>query len=169
MIVSSIPSSPVTYDPSVHSSLIDEVVSNVTWQMSTDRKSTALKQLQGHIWQLGYTSGEIVSQIYDDVLPNMRKWQSHGICNYIYSSGSIGAQKLLFAHTAQGNVLDLITDHFDTTTGMKQEVNCEHPFMVAMRFVSCYRLFMRQYVSYLSLWNVPVSFPVLIVRTNYFL
>lgn len=117
------PTSPVTYDPSTHSTLLDQIVANVHWQISTDRKSTALKQLQGHIWQHGYTSGEIVSQVYDDVLPNLYRWKEAGISLYIYSSGSIGAQKLLFAHTSQGNVCKLFNDYFDTTTGMKQEVS----------------------------------------------
>jgi enolase-phosphatase E1 len=40
----------------------------------------------------------------------------------IYSSGSIAAQKLLFAHTDSGDLTPLLTDYFDTTTaGPKTE------------------------------------------------
>ena len=39
--------------------VIDGVVKNVTWQMSSDRKTTALKQLQGHIWKEAFESGMI--------------------------------------------------------------------------------------------------------------
>jgi enolase-phosphatase E1 len=40
----------------------------------------------------------------------------------IYSSGSIAAQKLLFAHTDSGDLNPLLTDYFDTTTaGPKTE------------------------------------------------
>lgn len=37
--------------------IIESVKSNVIGQMNNDRKSTALKQLQGHMWRSGYESG----------------------------------------------------------------------------------------------------------------
>lgn len=40
-------------------SIIDAVVKNVIWQMSLDRKTSALKQLQGHIWKEAYDNGKI--------------------------------------------------------------------------------------------------------------
>ena len=39
----------------------------------------------------------------------------------MYSSGSIEAQKLLFAHTAYGDLLPLFSRYFDTTSGPKLE------------------------------------------------
>lgn len=39
--------------------VIEAVVDNVHWQMSLDRKTTALKQLQGHIWKAAYTTGQV--------------------------------------------------------------------------------------------------------------
>lgn len=51
-----------TVDQTVHTDeekAIREVVENVMWQMAADRKSTALKQLQGHMWRAAYTSGRI--------------------------------------------------------------------------------------------------------------
>lgn len=39
--------------------IISAVVANVFKQMDEDRKTTALKQLQGHIWDAGYASGEL--------------------------------------------------------------------------------------------------------------
>lgn len=49
-------------DQTVHTDeekAIREVVDDVLWQMAADRKSTALKQLQGHMWRAAYTSGRI--------------------------------------------------------------------------------------------------------------
>ncbi|CAL1567952.1 unnamed protein product [Knipowitschia caucasica] len=98
---------------------IREVVDNVLWQMAADRKSTALKQLQGHMWRAAYTSGRIKGQVYEDVIPAIRRWRAKGLKVYIYSSGSVEAQKLLFEHSIEGDVLDLFDGHFDTNIGAK--------------------------------------------------
>ncbi|KAJ1218732.1 hypothetical protein NDU88_006309 [Pleurodeles waltl] len=100
---------------------IQAVVNNVHWQMSHDRKTTALKQLQGHMWKAAYTNGQIKGEVYDDVVPAVRKWREAGLKVYIYSSGSIEAQKLLFGYSIEGNLLELFDGHFDTTSGQKVE------------------------------------------------
>jgi enolase-phosphatase E1 len=89
--------------------------------MATDRKSTALKLLQGLIWRDGYRSGAIKGHVYADVLDAFRLWHSRGERIYIYSSGSVGAQKLLFAHAEVGDLTPFLSGHFDTTTGPKKE------------------------------------------------
>lgn len=111
-----------TVDQTVHTDeekAIREVVDNVLWQMAADRKSTALKQLQGHMWRAAYTSGRIKGQVYQDVIPAIRIWRSQGLKVYIYSSGSVEAQKLLFEYSVEGDVLDLFDGHFDTNIGAK--------------------------------------------------
>jgi enolase-phosphatase E1 len=100
-------------------SWLDSVTAYVHWQMKQDRKSTALKSLQGKIWEAGYLSGRLLSQVYPDVLPAFARWKTQQKKIYIYSSGSILAQKLLFAHTTYGNLSGYINDYFDTTTGAK--------------------------------------------------
>ena len=89
--------------------------------MDQDRKSTPLKSLQGRIWEAGYYSGELQSQIFDDVPRALRRLreQQKEIC--IYSSGSVLAQKLLFAHTEAGDLTALIRDYFDTNVGAKRD------------------------------------------------
>jgi len=39
--------------------------------MDQDRKSTALKTLQGIIWRTGYQQGDFHGHIYDDVTPQL--------------------------------------------------------------------------------------------------
>uniref|UniRef100_A0A673CC80 Enolase-phosphatase E1 n=1 Tax=Sphaeramia orbicularis TaxID=375764 RepID=A0A673CC80_9TELE len=98
-------------DQTVHTDeekAIREVVDNVLWQMAADRKSTALKQFQGHMWRTAYASGRIKGQVYQDVIPSIRRWRAQGLKVYIYSSGSVEAQKLLFGYSVEGDVLDLI-------------------------------------------------------------
>jgi enolase-phosphatase E1 len=86
-----------------------------------DRKATPLKTLQGLIWHVGYGNGELLGHVYPDVPPVLRAWNDAGIELYVYSSGSIVAQKVLFAHTFAGDLTPLFTDHFDTTTGPKRD------------------------------------------------
>jgi enolase-phosphatase E1 len=101
------------------------VIANVAWQMSSDRKSTALKQLQGHMWHDGFHSGELRGQLFGgadgDVATWFKRWKAAGYTLVIYSSGSVEAQKLLFGHSVAGDLTPLFSGNFDTKVGMKQE------------------------------------------------
>ena len=89
--------------------------------MKGDVKATGLKTLQGLIWHDGFTSGELQGEVFDDVPPALLQWNANGIDVRIYSSGSIAAQKLFFAHTHYGNLLKQFRGHYDTTSGSKRE------------------------------------------------
>jgi len=91
--------------------------------MDKDRKSTALKNLQGHMWHTGYSAGELKAVLFEDVPGALQRWHSANIPIYIYSSGSIDAQKLLFGNTTAGNLLPQLSGHFDTTTGPKVDAS----------------------------------------------
>jgi len=99
--------------------VIDSVLANVAWQMDQDRKITALKQLQGHMWRDGYQKSILQGHVYDDVVDALKLWTSSGKKVYIYSSGSVEAQKLLFGHSIYGNLLEYLSGHFDTKVGLK--------------------------------------------------
>jgi enolase-phosphatase E1 len=101
-------------------SWLESVTAYVHWQMKQDRKSTALKSLQGKVWEAGYLSGSLLSEVYPDVPPAFARWRKQEKKIYIYSSGSILAQKLLFAHTNYGDLTGYINDYFDTTIGAKK-------------------------------------------------
>jgi len=90
--------------------------------MDEDRKSTALKALQGIIWQDGYVNGDFTGHLYPDVLPALEKWKSQGIDLYVYSSGSVAAQKLLFGYSDEGDITHLFSGYFDTHIGAKRDV-----------------------------------------------
>ena len=93
----------------------------VEWLIERDRKSTPLKSLQGKIWAQGYASGELRSQVFDDVPPALRRWQEQNKTVAIFSSGSVLAQKLLFAHTVAGDLTRFLSTYFDTTIGTKTD------------------------------------------------
>ena len=102
--------------------MVPEVVANVQWNMAQDRKTTALKQLQGHIWRAGYEAGKIRSHVYPDVPGALERWAKGGKKLAIYSSGSREAQRLLFGYTAQaGDLRPYLNCYFDTTVGGKRE------------------------------------------------
>lgn len=98
-----------------------EVVSALLAFMDEDRKSTPLKALQGMIWQTGYQQGDFTGHLYPDVLPALQKWQASGIALYVYSSGSVAAQKLLFGYSDAGDITPLFSGYFDTHVGHKRE------------------------------------------------
>ena len=86
-----------------------------------DRKSTPLKALQGIIWRDGYVNGDFTGHLYPDVLPALEKWKAQGIDLYVYSSGSVAAQKLLFGYSDEGDITHLFSGYFDTLVGAKRE------------------------------------------------
>lgn len=113
--VPAIPDGPVT------DAVLAAVAANVRAQMDADRKTTALKALQGAMWRDGYRSGSIRGHVYDDVPGAIERWIDAGSRVAIYSSGSVAAQKLLFAHSVAGDLTPHLSAHFDTTTGGKKD------------------------------------------------
>lgn len=62
------------------------------------------------------------SSVFDDVLPALEQWCSSAEQKvYIFSSGSVQAQKLLFGQSLAGDLLRFIDGHFDTAVGPKQD------------------------------------------------
>ncbi len=89
------------------------------WLMDRDRKSPALKLLQGRIWEGGYRSGALKGSVFPDVRPAFERWQASRVEIAIYSSGSVLAQRLLFGATADGDLTPFISEFFDTAVGAK--------------------------------------------------
>jgi enolase-phosphatase E1 len=86
-----------------------------------DRKITPLKALQGMIWAQGYAAGELKGHVYPDTPVHLRQWHGAGKRLYIYSSGSVEAQKLIFGHSDAGDLTPLFSGYFDTRIGGKRE------------------------------------------------
>ena len=90
------------------------------WLMDRDRKSTALKSLQGKIWKAGFESGELTGTLFQDVPEALAQWAARGKVA-IYSSGSVEAQELLFRYSNYGDLTAHLSAYFDTRTGAKRE------------------------------------------------
>jgi enolase-phosphatase E1 len=89
--------------------------------IAEDRKAAPLKALQGMIWRQGFTRGDFTAHVYEDAVNKLKHWHASGLPLYIYSSGSVEAQKLFFSHSDAGDLLPLFSGHFDTRTGNKRD------------------------------------------------
>lgn len=90
--------------------------------LDADQKVTPLKTLQGLIWHAGYQQGQFTGHVYPDVVAQLKAWQASGIKLYIYSSGSVAAQQLLFKYSDAGDLTALFSGYFDTRIGGKREI-----------------------------------------------
>lgn len=89
--------------------------------IAEDRKTAPLKTLQGLLWKQGYQNGAYKGHLYPDALQNLQAWAQQGLQLYVFSSGSVQAQKLLFSHTEYGDITPLFKGYFDTATGPKKK------------------------------------------------
>jgi enolase-phosphatase E1 len=111
-------------DPEVAAILADipgEPRATLRRWMAEDAKVTPLKSLQGLIWRAGFEDGRLKGHLWPDVAPCLGAWHAGGIALAVYSSGSVEAQKLLFRHSAAGNLEPLFAGFFDTRIGAKRE------------------------------------------------
>jgi len=123
---------PMLIDESTHDQ-VESIASYVHWLIERDRKSTGLKSLQGKIWRQGYTDGTLKAPVFADVAPALVRWRNAGLKICIFSSGSVVAQQLLFAHTELGDLKHLIDSYFDTTTGLKTATGSYRQIESALR------------------------------------
>ncbi len=100
---------------------LDQVIQTLLTWIQEDRKETPLKALQGMVWEHGYKDGAFVSHMYPDAPEMLRKWKGEGRDLYVYSSGSVAAQKLLYGYSEAGDLTPLFSGYYDTTIGKKQE------------------------------------------------
>ncbi|WKJ90444.1 acireductone synthase [Methylomonas montana] len=99
----------------------DAVIAQFIHWIDTDQKITPLKSLQGLIWLEGYRNGDFTGHVYEDAVRNLKNWHSQGFKLYVYSSGSVQAQKLLFGYSDFGDLTPLFSGYFDTHVGGKRE------------------------------------------------
>jgi len=128
----------------------DSIASYVEWLIERDRKSTGLKSLQGKIWRQGYVDGSLKSQVYADVAPALERWRAQGLSINIFSSGSVLAQQLLFAHTEAGDLTTFIDNYFDTNAGKKSEAESYRRIAEALSLKAKEVLFISDVVAELA-------------------
>lgn len=100
---------------------VERVIAILLEWIAADRKATPLKALQGMVWEQGYRAGQLKGHVYADAVEALRQWHAAGYALYVYSSGSIQAQKLIFGCSEAGDLTPLFSGYFDTTSGGKRE------------------------------------------------
>ena len=82
----------------------EAVIAQLLAWMDEDSKATPLKALQGMVWEAGYRQGDFTGHVYADAVEVLRAWHARRIRLYVFSSGSIAAQQLLFGHSDFGDL-----------------------------------------------------------------
>ena len=83
---------------------LDGVIDQLIQWIDADQKITPLKALQGMIWESGYRSGAFTGHVYADAAAALRRWHEQGLRLYVFSSGSVKAQQLIFGHSDFGDL-----------------------------------------------------------------
>ena len=100
---------------------LERVIEILLQWIAEDRKATPLKALQGMVWEQGYQAGQLKGHVYPDAVEALKRWHQQGYELYVYSSGSIQAQRLIFGCSEAGDLSPLFSGYFDTTSGPKRE------------------------------------------------
>lgn len=100
---------------------LDATIALLVRWIDEDRKAGPLKTLQGLIWRKGYEEGVLKGQVYEDAADYLNRWHASGISLFVYSSGSVEAQKLIFGYSDRGDLVPLFSGFFDTAIGGKLE------------------------------------------------
>lgn len=100
---------------------VERVIAILLGWIAEDRKATPLKALQGMVWEQGYQAGQLKGHVYPDAAEALQRWHREGYQLFVYSSGSIQAQRLIFGCSEAGDLSGLFSGYFDTTTGPKRE------------------------------------------------
>ena len=100
---------------------VERVIEILLEWIAADRKATPLKALQGMVWEQGYQAGQLKGHVYPDAVEALQRWHAEGYQLFVYSSGSIQAQKLIFGCSEAGDLSPLFSGYFDTTSGPKRE------------------------------------------------
>jgi enolase-phosphatase E1 len=100
---------------------VERVIAILLGWIAEDRKVTPLKALQGMVWEQGYAAGQLKGHVYPDAAQALEAWHQQGYRLYVYSSGSIQAQKLIFGCSEAGDLSPLFSGYFDTTSGAKRD------------------------------------------------
>ena len=102
------------------------------------------------IWNDGYRSGEYRAHVYPEVADRLRAWKAQGLDLYVYSSGSVPAQKLFFGFSEAGDLTALFSGYFDTEIGAKRDADSYRRILSAIGRDGTETLFLSDVVAELD-------------------
>lgn len=129
---------------------VERVIAILLGWLAEDRKATPLKALQGMVWAEGYHAGLLKGHVYPDAVEALTRWHAQGLKLYVYSSGSVQAQQLIFGCSQAGDLTPLFSGYFDTTSGGKREAQSYRTISAAMGVPAGQLLFLSDVVEELD-------------------
>lgn len=129
---------------------VERVIEILLGWIAKDRKATPLKALQGMVWEQGYQAGQLKGHVYPDAVEALQRWHRQGFQLFVYSSGSIQAQKLIFGCSEAGDLSPLFKGYFDTTSGPKREAQSYRRITQAIGLEASQILFLSDIVEELD-------------------
>ncbi|UYB50588.1 acireductone synthase [Xanthomonas sp. AM6] len=126
------------------------IVETLQGWIDQDRKHTALKALQGMIWEAGYRDGDYRAHFYPDAAQALQGWHAAGLPLYVYSSGSVPAQKQFFGYSDAGDLTGLVSGWFDTEIGGKREAGSYRNIVAAIGVPAAQIVFLSDVVEELD-------------------
>ncbi|MCW8278374.1 acireductone synthase [Pseudomonas sp. PCH199] len=129
---------------------IERVIEILLGWIAEDRKATPLKALQGMVWEQGYQAGQLKGHVYPDAVEALQRWHQAGYQLFVYSSGSIQAQRLIFGCSEAGDLTPLFSGYFDTTSGPKREAKSYANITQAIGLEAAHILFLSDIVEELD-------------------
>ena len=142
------------------------IVETLQGWIDEDRKHTALKALQGMVWEAGYRNADFTAPIYPDAAQALQRWHDLGLPLYVYSSGSVPAQKLFFGHSDAGDLTGLFSGWFDTGIGGKREADSYTRIAAAIGLAPREILFLSDVVEELNAARAAGMHTVLVDRPD---
>jgi len=135
-------------EPGAH--MIEILETKLVEFIQGDVKDTTLKWVQGKIWKQAFESGVVKGHVYPEVAGFFERWISKGMKLFIYSSGSVEAQQLLFRYSEAGDLTRYLSGYFDTTTGPKREAASYRAIARNMKIEAAEILFLSDIVAELD-------------------
>jgi enolase-phosphatase E1 len=129
---------------------LEVVIATLLDWIATDQKITPLKTLQGFIWETGFKNNHFQGHLYEDAYRNLKQWQQAEIKLYVFSSGSVKAQKLLFGYSQYGDLNYLFEGYFDTQVGNKKTVTAYQNIQKAIALPASEILFLSDVIAELD-------------------
>lgn len=119
----------------------DRLATLLSW-MDRDEQAPPLKALQGILWRDAYASGAVRGALYPDVAACLRRWVFAGLRLFTYSSIPVEAQRLLFGHSVERNLVPLFTGFLDGRVGSKREASSYRDIATTLRLPGAEVLFL---------------------------
>lgn len=83
----------------------DQISDFLLWQLSNKKETKDTQAIQRLVWQDGFRSRQILTPIFEDVLPALKQWHDQYNCLiYVLSSVDNATLSLLFENTDRGNL-----------------------------------------------------------------